>query len=248
MSTYEEALKKQYEQQLQANKKSIESSIKQAESALPQYAQQRENGARQADVRLKQGETELKDRLAEAGINGGESETSLLKLQTQYGNEISALNEAYQSSAAQVQQQVDALRLQGEKQDADTRADYYGKLAQLTLQLQQAEAEAKAQAEEAAKAQAKAAASQSKTTVKSSAAAKTKEEAQEKIAQKRQQAAQKLATKQQTAAAYVTVDGVKMTQQELELRLKSGSVVQDDRGNYTFSYQRYPYWRKMLTK
>ena len=69
-----------------------------------------------------------------------------LKLKTQYGNEISALNAAYQKSADQVRQQVNALRLQGQKQEAQVRADYYAKLAQMSLQLQRAEAAAKAQA------------------------------------------------------------------------------------------------------
>ena len=115
MTEYENLLKKQYEQQLQAGRNAVEGSVRQAEGALTQYAQQREDEARQAYVRMKQAETELKEQLAEGGINGGASETAQLKLKTQYGNEISALNAAYQKSADQVRQQVNALRLQGQK-------------------------------------------------------------------------------------------------------------------------------------
>ena len=62
------------------------------------------------------------------GVNGGESETSQLKLQTQYGNELSALDQTYQNSAAQVAQQVNTLQRQGEKQESDVKTDYYAKL------------------------------------------------------------------------------------------------------------------------
>ena len=235
MTAYEDALKKQYEQQLQAGRDATEGSVRQAESALAQYAQQRENDARQAYVRMKQAEAELKGRLAESGINGGESETAQLRLKTQYGSEISALNAAYQSSAEQVRQQVNALRLQGQKQEAETRAEYYAKLAQISLQLQKAELAAKAQA--------------AGTAAKAPAADAGKETMQEKIAQSKEKSAKKAAEKRRASvAAYVTVDGVRMTQQELEQRLESGAVEQDDRGNYRFSYQRYPYWRHMAAQ
>ncbi|MGI6260295.1 MAG: hypothetical protein ACOYJR_00450 [Acutalibacteraceae bacterium] len=241
MAAYEDALKKQYEQQLQANRNAVEGSVRQAESALAQYAQQRENGARQAYVRMKQAEAELKDRLAETGINGGASETAQLRLKTQYGSDISALNAAYQNSANQVRQQVNALRMQGQKQEAEVRADYYAKLAQMSLQLQQAEAAAKAQA-------AKAAVRRVSTSVAASNG-REKKSVQEQIAQSKKKSAKKAAAqKQQSVAAYVTVDGVKMTRQELEQRLESGSVEQDERGNYRFSYQRYPYWRHMTAQ
>ncbi len=240
MTTYEQALKKQYEAQLQANRTSVESSVRQAESALPQYAQQRETGARQAYVRMRQGETALKTGLAQSGINGGETETSRLKLQTQYGNEISALNENYKTAADQVSQQVYTLRLQGQKQESDAQADYYAKLAELAVKLQEASAQAAA----------KAAVQSSKTAKKETAAAATKQTLSEKISQKKAQSAQKAAAKSKTqnSGGYVLVDGVKLTPEELESRLESGSIVKTNRGGYAFAYQRYPYWRTMITK
>ena len=48
MTEYENSLKKQYEQQLQAGRNAVEGSVRQAEGALTQYAQQREDEARQA--------------------------------------------------------------------------------------------------------------------------------------------------------------------------------------------------------
>ena len=90
----------------------------------------------------------------------------------------------------------------------------------------------------------------SKTAKKETAAAATKQTLSEKISQKKAQSAQKAAAKSKTqnSGGYVLVDGVKLTPEELESRLESGSIVKTNRGGYAFAYQRYPYWRTMITK
>ena len=80
MTEYENLLKKQYEQQLQAGRNAVEGSVRQAEGALTQYAQQREDEARQAYVRMKQAETELKEQLAEVLGTLTEREQKVLRL------------------------------------------------------------------------------------------------------------------------------------------------------------------------
>ena len=120
------------------------------------------------------------------------------------------------------------------------RADYYAKLAQMSLQLQRAEAAAKAQAAKTAS---------GRVSISAASNGRKKKSVQEQVAQYKSNSAKRAAAQQRSSVtAYVTVDGVKMTRQELERRIESGSVEQDERGNYRFSYQRYPYWRHMTAQ
>ena len=91
---------------------------------LNSAAETRDSALRQAYIKRMQDQRALDQNLAVSGIRGGATETSNLRLATNYGNQRANANAAYSNSVNQINQNIDQQKFEN-KQTVDSQAEQY---------------------------------------------------------------------------------------------------------------------------
>lgn len=178
------ALEKMYNDQLQSYRDAqaaqeaqqqaqTQQTINSLEAERPKINDQYKSSAAQAYVNKMIQQRDLPQRMAALGLTGGASETSQLKLNTMYGNNMNDLTKQRDSSTNDLNLRIANARAEGDNalgtirnnfalQMAQAQAEYNERLAEAELQRQLWEAE------QAAKAAAAAAAARSRSSSSSS--------------------------------------------------------------------------------
>lgn len=182
-----EALQKIYDEQMQSynNMQAAQEAQQQAQTQQtinnldaerPKITDQFKNSASQAYVNKMIQQRDLPQRMAALGLTGGASETSQLKLNTMYGNNMNDLTKQRDSSINDLNLRIANARAEGDNalgtirnnfalQMAQAQAEFNQRLAEAELQKQLWEAEQEAERQRAAAA---AAASRSRSSGSSS--------------------------------------------------------------------------------
>lgn len=177
------ALEKMYNDQLQSYRDAqaaqeaqqqaqTQQTINNLEAERPKINDQYKSSAAQAYVNKMIQQRDLPQRMAALGLTGGASETSQLKLNTMYGNNMNDLTRQRDSSTNDLNLRIANARAEGENalgairnnfalQMAQAQAEYNERLAEAELQRQLWEAEQEAERQRAAAA---AAASRSRSS------------------------------------------------------------------------------------
>lgn len=166
------ALEKMYNDQLQSYRDAqaaqeaqqqaqTQQTINNLEAERPKINDQYKSSAAQAYVNKMIQQRDLPQRMAALGLTGGASETSQLKLNTMYGNNMNDLTKQRDSSTNDMNLRIANARAEGDNalgtirnnfalQMAQAQAEYNERLAEAELQRQIWEAEQAAKAEAAA--------------------------------------------------------------------------------------------------
>ena len=174
------ALEKMYNDQLQSYRDAqaaqeaqqqaqTQQTINNLEADRPKINDQYKSSAAQAYVNKMIQQRDLPQRMAALGLTGGASETSQLKLNTMYGNNMNDLTKQRDSSTNDLNLRIANARAEGDNalgtirnnfalQMAQAQAEYNERLAEAELQRQIWEAEQEAERQRAAAAAAAAAA------------------------------------------------------------------------------------------
>lgn len=166
------ALEKMYNDQLQSYRDAqaaqeaqqqaqTQQTINNLEAERPKINDQYKSSAAQAYVNKMIQQRDLPQRMAALGLTGGASETSQLKLNTMYGNNMNDLTKQRDSSTNDLNLRIANARAEGDNalgtirnnfalQMAQAQAEYNERLAEAELQRQLWEAEQAAKAEAAA--------------------------------------------------------------------------------------------------
>lgn len=174
------ALEKMYNDQLQSYRDAqaaqeaqqqaqTQQTINNLEAGRPKINDQYKSSAAQAYVNKMIQQRDLPQRMAALGLTGGASETSQLKLNTMYGNNMNDLTKQRDSSINDLNLRIANARAEGDNalgtirnnfalQMAQAQAEYNERLAEAELQRQIWEAEQEAERQRAAAAAAAAAA------------------------------------------------------------------------------------------
>ena len=166
------ALEKMYNDQLQSYRDSqaaqeaqqqaqTQQTINNLEAERPKINDQYKSSAAQAYVNKMIQQRDLPQRMAALGLTGGASETSQLKLNTMYGNNMNDLTKQRDSSTNDLNLRIANARAEGDNalgtirnnfalQMAQAQAEYNERLAEAELQRQIWEAEQEAERQRAA--------------------------------------------------------------------------------------------------
>ena len=157
LQSYRDAQAAQEAQQQAQTQQTINS----LEAERPKINDQYKSSAAQAYVNKMIQQRDLPQRMAALGLTGGASETSQLKLNTMYGNNMNDLTKQRDSSTNDLNLRIANARAEGDNalgtirnnfalQMAQAQAEYNERLAEAELQRQIWEAEQAAKAEAAA--------------------------------------------------------------------------------------------------
>lgn len=165
IQTYNTAEQKQLEQQRAQNQQTI-NNLKAEE---PKINDQFKTSANQAYVNKMIQQRDLPQRMAALGLTGGASETSQLRLNTMYGNNMNDLTKQRDSSLNDLNLRIANANAEGDAALAAISNNFALQRAQAQAELEERLAEAELQrqlweAEQAAKAEAAAAAARSRSS------------------------------------------------------------------------------------
>lgn len=141
-SYYDEARRLAREQQRaaeRAQQAAIESAVDRLNAQKPILQQQREQAAQEAYIRQQQALMNLPQQMSAAGIaNSGLAESSLVGLDTSYGNQVNEITRAYQNALNDLNTNIAQVRANGDTSLADLEADYLKQVQNISLQQAQA--------------------------------------------------------------------------------------------------------------
>ncbi len=131
---YLDALEEQYDDQADIFEKQVKEAVYELESQKDDLKQQYEDGASQAYVQNMLSQKNLEQLLAAQGLNGGASESAMVRLESEYGNNLNELLKLYNQSINQLDRDIASVRNNGEISLAQNAAQYKQALANAMLQ------------------------------------------------------------------------------------------------------------------
>lgn len=138
---YMDAIRRQEEAAAEALRKQVEGAVGELQSQKPILEQQYQDSASQAYIQNMLAKKNLPGQLAAQGINGGLAESSNVRLDSQYGNSLNDLQNAYNQGVNQIDRDITATRNNGDLTIAQNKGQYSQQMAQAILQQQQAQAQ-----------------------------------------------------------------------------------------------------------
>jgi hypothetical protein len=122
-----------------AREAQIEAAVDRLESQRPVLEEQRAQAAQEAYIRQQQALMNLPQQMSAAGIaNSGLAESSLVGLDTSYGNQVNEITRAYQNALNDLNTNIAQVRANGDTSLADLEADYLKQVQNISLQQAQA--------------------------------------------------------------------------------------------------------------
>ncbi|MBR5485163.1 MAG: hypothetical protein IKV41_01470 [Oscillospiraceae bacterium] len=136
---YQDALKRQQEENARALQKQVDNAVDELESQKDVVAKQYEDSAAQAYVQNMLSKKNINQQLAAQGLNGGMTESALVKLDTQYGNNLNNLQDAYNQNINQIDRDIQTTKNNMDITLAQNAAQYEQNMANIALQQAQAQ-------------------------------------------------------------------------------------------------------------
>ena len=131
------------ERRLQA---AIDQGVNTLESQRPDLQKQFDDAAQQLYIQNMQAKRDLPQQMAAQGLGGGLHESSLVGLDSSYGNNLTALQGGYDSSLAALDRDIANLKATGEISIAENANTYAQKLAEAAAEAQAAQLAAQVKA------------------------------------------------------------------------------------------------------
>lgn len=135
LDAYMQYLQQQASAGERARQLAYEQGVSQYENLRSQLAVNKDDAARGAYVRQQSNLKNLPLHLAQNGINGGLAESSLVKVNTGYGNEMSAINSEFNTANGEIDAGIAALASQRSVQEHEAQSDYFKALADAALKI-----------------------------------------------------------------------------------------------------------------
>lgn len=129
-----EALREQQRAAERAMQAKINQGVNTLEGQKPALGQQFQDSAQQAYIQYMQSQKALPQAMAAQGLNGGASESSLASLESNYGNNVNALQDSYNRYLNDIDTDIANLKASGDISLAENAGNYAQQLGNLYAQ------------------------------------------------------------------------------------------------------------------
>ncbi len=136
----EEMIREQQRVAEQKRQAQIDAGVAELNSQKGTLATQRDDAARQAYIQLMQSRQALPQMMSAQGLGGGLSESSLMGLDTTYGNNVNALTQQYNQGVSDIDLAIGNLKTSGDLSILDSKEAYNQMLIDLANQQKQEQA------------------------------------------------------------------------------------------------------------
>ena len=134
---YKEMMAEMRRQQREAERemrRKINQGVDKLEAQKPLVENQFQDSAQQAYIQYMQSQKKLPQMLAAQGLSGGASESSMVGLESDYGNNVNTLRDSYNQALRDIDSDIADLRASGDLAIAENAGTYSQKIADLAAQ------------------------------------------------------------------------------------------------------------------
>lgn len=134
---YKEMMAEMRRQQREAERemrRKINQGVNKLEAQKPLVENQFQDSAQQAYIQYMQSRKKLPQMLAAQGLSGGASESSMVGLESDYGNNVNTLRDSYNQALRDIDSDIADLRASGDLAIAENAGTYSQKIADLAAQ------------------------------------------------------------------------------------------------------------------
>lgn len=134
---YKEMMADMRRQQREAERemrRKINQGVNKLEAQKPLLENQFQDSAQQAYIQYMQSQKKLPQMLAAQGLSGGASESSMVGLESDYGNNVNTLRDSYNQALRDIDSDIADLRASGDLAIAENAGTYSQKIADLAAQ------------------------------------------------------------------------------------------------------------------